>query len=73
MTPAGRSAPGGEADEIGAKADVGPRTSAFGGGADVPATWPDSLLVAEAVEELLKKPFSAKIGEHCQIAEFLSH
>ncbi len=33
-TPPGRSAPGGEADEIGGKADVGPRTSAFGVRAD---------------------------------------
>jgi hypothetical protein len=27
----------------------------------------------EAVEKLLKNPFSAEIGEHCQIAEFLSY
>ncbi len=31
------------------------------------------LLLAEAVEKLLKNPFSAEIGEHCQIAEFLSY
>jgi hypothetical protein len=30
-------------------------------------------LMAEAVEKLLKNPFSAEIGEHCQIAEFLSY
>ena len=30
-------------------------------------------LLAEAVEELLNKPFSAKIGEHCQIGESLSY
>ncbi len=33
----------------------------------------ESLLLAEGVEELLKKPFSAEIGERCQIAEFLRH
>ncbi len=32
-----------------------------------------SPFLAEAVEKLLKKPFSAEIGEHCQIVEFLSH
>ncbi len=35
-----RSAPEGEADEIGAKADIGIRMSAVRGEADVPATWP---------------------------------
>jgi hypothetical protein len=47
--------------------------SAFGGKADIiygPAKGP---LLAEAVEKLLKNPFSAEIGEHCQIAEFLSY
>jgi hypothetical protein len=29
--------------------------------------------MAEAVEKLLKKQFSAEIGERCQIAEFLHH
>ncbi len=33
-TPPGRSAPGGEADEIGRKTDIGPQTSAFGVRAD---------------------------------------
>jgi len=28
---------------------------------------------SEAVEKLLKNPFSAEIGEHCQIAEFLGY
>ncbi len=45
-TPPGRSAPGGEADEISAKADIGARTSAIGGKADVPATWPESPFLA---------------------------
>ncbi len=27
--------------------------------------------MAEAVEELLNKPFSAEIGEHCQMGELL--
>jgi len=27
----------------------------------------------EAVEKLLKNPFSAEISEHCQNAEFLSY
>ncbi len=30
-------------------------------------------LTVEAVEKLLKIPFSAEIGEHCQSAEFLSY
>jgi hypothetical protein len=29
--------------------------------------------MAEAVEELLKKLFSAEIGEHCQFTEFLNN
>ncbi len=41
-----RSAPEGEADEIGAKADIAARTSAVGGKADVTATWPGSPLLA---------------------------
>ncbi len=41
----GTSVVGGEADEIGAKADIGARRSAVGGRADVPATWPGSLLL----------------------------
>ena len=45
-TPPGRSAPGGEADEIGGKADIGPRTSAFGVRAVVPATWSELRLLA---------------------------
>ncbi len=44
--PLGRSAPGGEADEIRAKAEVAARRSALGGRADVPATWSESPLVA---------------------------
>ena len=68
-----RSAPEGEADEIGAKADIAARNSAVRGKADVPATWPESPLLAEAVEELLKKPISAEFGEHCQIGESLSY
>ncbi len=32
-----------------------------------------SPLLAGAVEELLKKPFSTEIGEHCQIGESLSY
>ncbi len=40
-----RSAPEGEADEIGAKADIAARTSAVGGKADVPARWPGSPLL----------------------------
>ncbi len=55
------SAPGGEADEIRAKADIGAGMSAPGGQADVVATWPESLLVAEAVEELGANRFCAMI------------
>ncbi len=62
----GRFAPGGEADEIRGKADAAARRSAFRGRAVVPATWSERRLLAEAVEELLKKPFSAEIGERCQ-------
>ena len=40
----GRSAPGGEADEIRGKADVAARRSAFGGRAVVPATWSELCL-----------------------------
>ncbi len=29
--------------------------------------------LAEGVEELLQLPFSAEIGEHCQISESLSY
>ncbi len=43
-----RSAPEGEADEIGAKADIAARTSAVGGKADVTATWPRSPLLARS-------------------------
>ena len=43
----GRSAPGGEADGIAAKADIDTRRSAVGGRADVLATWPESPLVAK--------------------------
>ncbi len=50
--PSGWSAPGGEADEIGAKADVASAMSEAGGKADVPARWLESLLLAEAVEKL---------------------
>ncbi len=44
--PRGRSAPGGEADEIGGKADDAARRSALGGRAVVPATWPETPGVA---------------------------
>jgi hypothetical protein len=47
--------------------------SAFGGKADVNHCVGECPLLAEAVEKLLKNPFSAEIGEHCQIAEFLSY
>jgi hypothetical protein len=47
--------------------------SAFGVRADIKAHVPECPLIAEAVEKLLKNPFSAEIGEHCQIAEFLSY
>ncbi len=50
--PPGRSAAGGEADVIGAKADVASAMSEAGGKADVPARWLESLLLAEAVEKL---------------------
>ena len=30
-------------------------------------------IMAEAVEKLLKKPFSAEIGEHCQTGDSLSY
>ncbi len=36
-------------------------TSASGGRADVPATWPDSLLAAEGVEEVGADRFCATI------------
>ncbi len=45
-TPPGKSAPGGEADAIRAKADIDTRRSAVGGRADVLATWPESPVVA---------------------------
>ncbi len=48
----GESAPGGEADAISAKADIGASTSALGGKADVTTTWPGSPLLAEAVEKV---------------------
>ncbi len=51
----------------------GPRTSAFGVRADALAYPMECPFVAEAVEELLKKPISGEIGEHCQITEFLSY
>ncbi len=35
--------------------------------------WRQFPLMAEGVEELLNNPFSAEIGEHCRIAEFLSY
>ncbi len=41
-----RSAPAGEADEIAMNPDIDTRRSAVGGKADVPATWPESPLVA---------------------------
>ncbi len=41
----GRSAPGGEADEIGGRADIDTRMSAVGGRADVLATWPETPLL----------------------------
>ena len=44
--PPGRSVPGGEADEIGGKADDAARRSAFVGGAVVPATWSELHLLA---------------------------
>ncbi len=44
----GMSALGGEADEIGGKADIGARKSGVGGGAVVPATWPELLLLANS-------------------------
>ncbi len=47
-----RSAPGGKADEIFGKADIGPRTSAFGVRADALAYPMECLLVAEAVEKV---------------------
>ncbi len=47
-----RSAPEGEADETGVKADIDTRTSAVEGRADVSATWPESPLLAEAVEKV---------------------
>ncbi len=47
-----RSAPEGEADETGVKADIDTRRSAVGGRADVSATWSESPLLAEAVEKV---------------------
>ncbi len=44
-----RSAPEGEADEIAMKPDIDTRRSDVGGKADVPATWPESPLLATAV------------------------
>ncbi len=43
-----RSAPKGEADEIGAQADIAARTSAVGGKADVTATFPGSPLLVKS-------------------------
>ena len=45
----------------------------LGSGPELSDAGPECPLLAEAVEELLKNPFSAEIGEHCQIAEFLSY
>ena len=44
-----RSAPEGEADEIGAIADIAARTPGVGGEADVTATWLESPLVLRVV------------------------
>ena len=44
--PSGKSALGGEADAINAKADIDTRRSAVGGRADVLATWPESPFIA---------------------------
>ncbi len=64
-TPPGRSAAGGQADEIGAKADIETRRSAIGGKADVPATWPESPLLAKSspLEKLMKLQLS---GRRCR-------
>ncbi len=50
--PPGWSASGGEEDEIGAKAEVAARRSAFGGRADGLAAWPELRLLAGTVEKL---------------------
>ena len=47
--------------------------SAYGGGAVEAAARSELRFLAEAVEELLKKPFSTEMGEHCQIGEPLSY
>ena len=46
VAPLGRSAFWGEADEIGAEADIADRMSAAGGKADVPGAWPELQLLA---------------------------
>ena len=47
--------------------------SGLGVKAEVLAYPTELPFIAEAVEELLKNPVSAEIGEHCQIADFLSY
>ncbi len=55
------SGAGGELEGIGVKADIETRRSAIGGKADVPATWPESPLLAEAVEKVGVDRFCATI------------
>ncbi len=69
----GTSVLGGAAEQIGGTAHIGDGMSEVGGIPDVNRTWPSGPIIAEAVEELLKKLFSAEIGEHCQITEFLNY
>ncbi len=50
----------GKADEIGTITDIGQRMSAVGGKADVPATWPESPLLAtsgHSIETALEHSF----------------
>jgi hypothetical protein len=58
---------------ISRRTTVPSKMSAFRSKADVNHSPAEGPLLAEAVEKLLKNPFSAEIGEHCQIAEFLSY
>ena len=47
--------------------------AAVGGEADAVVRSPKRPLLAETVEELVKKAFSVEISEHCQFREILSY
>ncbi len=61
--PPRRSAPGGQADEIGGKADVAAQTSAVGGRADLPRPKPEQLLLARSGPEPTDYPSTVTATE----------